>query len=224
MRFVALVLLCAGLVHAQKPGMIRGVVAAPSGFGLEGAVVSAIPIFVPDGKGEASPVSRASTSKVGAFVVSNLMPGSYRICVAPGVDNLLDPCAWSEDPPTWNLSEGEIATTYIRIDEGVYLDIDVEDPEEKLEINEKQRSQGPAIRVLSVSHSGSIALFREIETKSKQRTLRALLPKNSDVNLSVYSEFNIEDEKGAPAKTPESAAPLKIRTSTSNSKINLRVK
>jgi len=220
-QFVAIVL-CAivGAVFAPgqsvgaktpSPGSIQGLVTDPTGKPVAGTAVWAIRAFssVP----VSVPISVAvNTDAKGFYLFPTMAPASYRICVGSEGAMLLDPCAWSANPPIWNLESGQSAKVNIELVQGVFVHVRVDDPSGAI-AKVEQSSSGSAFIVSGLSTSGQRVHFLEVVSDASGRTFRALIPSGNNVQVQLSTPLSVTDALGnsvSSIATPGITTPVAV--------------
>jgi len=119
-------------VAQQGTGSISGVVQAPDGTGIGGAILSYGQLAPPRPKAPAAmvpPVASVVTASNGVFSIPNLKAGMYLVCVSVRSGAYLDPCHWSSSPPTFTLTAGlAVSNAVIQLAKGAQLQVSINDP------------------------------------------------------------------------------------------------
>jgi len=206
-RIIAAVFVFGTALFAQTIGSITGVISAPDGNGVPGATVSAVRMFSPTPL-TTPVVATTSANAQGSYRFDGLQaPASYRICVTPGDTVLLDPCAWSDQPPLWNLSRGETATVNIPLVAGQFIHVRVADPNGNMSKQEQDPQNGKrsAVTVWTQTAAGHGQMFRDMGLANGARYLRLAVPIGQDIGLTASSSLNVVDEQGNSAKAGSAA-------------------
>jgi hypothetical protein len=115
---------------AQSPpptAEIRGVLRLQKNKPISGALVTASPVPPAEGSRPATKVS-VLTDKDGAFRITGLGGGAYRLCVMSPKDDVLDPCEWSATPLTVTLKAGALVDNVdLAVKKGKILKIRIDD-------------------------------------------------------------------------------------------------
>jgi len=191
----------ATVLKAQSPGVkvttgsIQGVITDSKQNAVIGAKVWAIRVF--SAAAVSAPlVTSTDTDINGAYQFSGLARASYRICVYAENVMLLDPCAWSDQPPLWNLESGQAATLNIVLATGRFVHVRVNDPTGAI-ASAEQKTGASAIVMSGVSADGHGTHFVEVSTDSGGRNFRALVPNAATVSLQIGSRLNVVNQSGS---------------------------
>jgi Carboxypeptidase regulatory-like domain len=228
---VACGIVTAGLAHGQSvsakspatAGSIQGLVTDPTGKPVAGTAIWAIRTF------SLAPVSApisvsVNTDAKGFYLLPTMAPASYRICVGSEGAMLLDPCAWSANPPIWNLESGQAAKVNIELVQGVFVHVRIDDPSGAIEKAE-QSSNGSALVVSGLSASGQRVHFIEVVNDATGRNFRALVPTGDSVQVQLGTPLSVTDALGnsvSSVTTPGVATPVAV-TSTASGEQTLRL-
>ena len=198
----------------QTQGQITGQIDGPDGKPLPGAVVSAH--LVPSGtaKVKASAAS-AVTATSGSFSISNLAPGTYRICAQSPTVAALDPCQWSATPPTITVSSGQPAKLpTVTLAKGHPVQVHIDDPQQLLVTNAKK--PGVHLLVGVWTPKGLFVAMPITSTQATGRDHQTFIPYDTPLTLSVHSKaFKMTDANGAPVDQQKGAAvPVQVPSST----------
>lgn len=177
-----------------SPGSIQGLVTDSTGKPVTGTAVWAIRAF------SSAPVSApisvsVNTDAKGFYLFPTMAPASYRICVGSEGAMLLDPCAWSANPPIWNLESGQSAKVNIELVQGVFVHVRVDDPSGAI-AKAEQASNGSALIVSGSSTSGQRIHFLEVFSDASGRTFRALVPTGDTVQVQLGTSLSVKDPLG----------------------------
>lgn len=231
-RACIFILISSCLAFGQNDGAINGFVQNASGQRIAGAIVSAVRVFPVDASGAQSVVT-ATTDANGVYTFLGVTPAIYRVCVAPGDNDLLDPCVWSDQPPICNVVEGQTAKLNISLTSGRFVHVRIDDPTGKLNAAEARNSSDIPVMMWTRSRSGVLQVFREAVKDKNSRTLRVLVAKDQDVSIITASSLEIDDAKGQPVQSdrPDPKKPgspargnLTTQAGKSDTTINLSVK
>jgi len=131
-------------------GTISGLITDPQGRAVTGVPVWAIRTFALSPTSD--PISAAVlTDSNGGYYFPSLVPGSYRICVTADGQGLLDPCAFSDTPPIWNLQTGQSAEIDVAMQRGAFVHLRFDDPNGNAAAAQKSSAVSP-IRVPELRH------------------------------------------------------------------------
>jgi hypothetical protein len=83
--------------------------------------------------GEANPGTFLATSDSdGAYTVPLVEPGEYYVCASDDAGQYVNPCVWSDPQRIAVAADKDASGLDVQLDEGAELDIDVNDPGQKL--------------------------------------------------------------------------------------------
>lgn len=197
------------LLAQSAPGAveIHGVVKLKDGAPLTSALITAKPVYK-DGQ----PAMGASvlTGKDGAFRLTGLSGGAYRICIFSPKDHVLDPCEWSETPPEVDVPPGAIVPAFeLTAAQGVALKIRADDFAGAAPGQEAQRKNTPFQPTVR-SANGKLHKLRMVSSDSSGSDYELVVPPDAEVQL-VMEAYNLQvfDPAGA---TIDRQRPLRITT------------
>ncbi len=168
---------------AQAGGGIQGVVTEEGG-----RAVGRVYVVYTRTAGSGSATSESYGVKDdGAFEFSGLAPGTYSLCIqSPGLE-FLDPCLWSDQPPTVRVTGGQIARNVrLAAQRAVRLRVRVDDPERRLAAPGRESASGNFDAGIWTSR-GLYVPLRLTAKEASGRTLELAVPANQSLHLSLTS-------------------------------------
>ena len=231
-RLAALLLTASMAGVAQDwPSSIEGrIVFEDDGTPIAGAMVTAI-YFDERFKNLAPWVAGVATADgKGVYRLPRLRGGQYQLCVeaAPGgAVDLVRPCEWGLAGEKLRLPPGVAAKGFDRaIPRGRLLEIEVDDPGEYLDKNEKP---GTGVHLLA-GLWGPDGLFHTARVTKREKTSRTyavVAPFGMAVGLDVKGrKLDLDDDKGKAKKDDDAPEPLMEARSASRAakKVVVKVK
>jgi hypothetical protein len=207
MRLAALFVATATLLAAQQDSQVAGRVLDPGGAGVANAAVSLFPMAA---GGSIDATSNAS----GAFTMTGVPAGSYRMCVQAAAGDFLNPCQSGDEPATVDVSAGQrVNGVEIRLRRGKRIDIRIDDPQGTL-----AASENPTVNAqVLVGVWGPNGLFQPASVMSSDvsgRTHSLVVPLDTDLKLTVSGrKLVIDDEAGTRVGESDEGIPVRIEAS-----------
>jgi hypothetical protein len=213
-----LVLAAAGSVAGRAQsvqGTISGVAQTPDGKPLASATVFAIIMSSPPrplGQNSALPVLSTLSKNDGSFTISNVPPGSYRICARHIGLAFLDPCTWGTAPSVvvgngnWDWPGQNVQTIL-----GAKLHVHVDDLSGYLAKNVgKAAGAGLAMGVVSPQGFFPLAIS---DASANSRDYELLVPVNVTHNLRIMTTyFKLTNQANAPVDATQTTPVLLTST------------
>ncbi len=225
MRWLAIELICLFpcLAQTQLPynGVISGNLAGDDGSAIVGGRVDLLLLTPPQLKRGAPQMfwSTASGSG-GAFQVSGLSPGSYRICAQVPASVWLNPCEWGLKPPQVTLSAAQPnATVKVILSKGVAVRVRVDDPNHTLAQREG-KTPGAHLLLGVATDASSFRLAPIVSQDASGRYYQVVIPFGATARIVASSSFfRLSDGNGAalpssaaiPISVPVGQAPVPVR-------------
>lgn len=207
---------------AQATAMIDGNVMAEDGRPVAGAAVIANRVAPP------SPVVAMSvlSGAAGAFTMTGLAPGVYRLCVQAPASEYLDPCFWSAQPPTLRLAAGQTAAGQrIVVARGSFVRIRIQDPAKRLK-RDTATGKAPSLLLGVWTPSRLFVPMRMNAEDDAGKNFQVLAPFDLDLRLAV-SSASVELEDDRQQKLSGGGAVMQVRQARQDSRhksIVLRVR
>ena len=186
---------------ASRVGEIGGVVSDGKGTPVAGAAVTLR--LLPISKFGKVPNYRvnATTGKDGSYVVRNLPPGPYEICVALAGSNLLDPCTWSKEPPGGLVGAGEKRKVNVPMATGRQVTIRIDDNAKgEMELLENKGQGSPHIGLFVRAERVRTVTPSLVKRDATGRDYSVLVPLTHDVQVSIVSHGFLFARAEAPDK------------------------
>ncbi|MGH9718802.1 MAG: carboxypeptidase-like regulatory domain-containing protein [Bryobacteraceae bacterium] len=184
-------LLSAASLCAQNTASIQGVVAGEDGKPVAGAHVIAIRAMPPYSTSE-------KTAQDGAFALSRLPDGAFKLCVYVRDANYLDPCQWSTTQTQVSVSPGQVSSgNRVVLKRASKLRIRIQDPERHLAQLSSSDPDAPRI-LMGVLTPGAISALVQTSTDQSGRNYEASVPFDTPLTFYVSPKrLDVRDDKGA---------------------------
>jgi hypothetical protein len=189
---------------AQTTGSIEGTVVDDANQPVAKAHVSAYRDYV---AGTPPFSATAVTAADGAFRLGGLPAGKYKVCVQVPAGSLLDPCQWSDTPPSLTLSAGQDITGFkVALARGTVVTVRVNDAQKLLQTNEG-KTPGSRLLIGVWTDKGLFYEARVAATDANGRDHQITVPNNRQLTLSADSAFfKLADATPGAPKGPTSAS------------------
>lgn len=192
---------CAVLAWAQgaePQGSIAGRVVEAGGKGVAEVTVMVTRTALKPGEPDPG-VFTGRTDAEGAYAVTGLAAGDYRVCVSDEAGRYVNPCAWTGAVAV-TLGEGEARTgVQATVEEAAEVAIDVADAEERLTSKAGKQPQATLLLGVGAPYIFLPATAGADTAGMKHYTVR--VPYEREVELSVVTgTLSVTDEKGATLK------------------------
>lgn len=207
------------LLAQTGDGQIQGTVVSPSDQPVPRASVT---VQLQHSRGTAPFRASVFTEQDGGFLVPNVPPGAYRVCIQVPGTSFLNPCTWSAAPPTVTVASGQTASVgALRLEEGYVVKVRLNDAGGLLQSDE---GSVPGARVqLGVWTPNGFFIPLRVRTRSAtSRELELPVPFGASVELSARSGFyDLTDENNSRVDANQGAripiqatpdTPLRIHT------------
>ena len=185
----------AHLLSQISGGQIQGTIVSPDGQPVSRASVTA---QLQRSPGTAPFRASVFTEPDGSFLVPNVPPGAYWVCVQVPGTTLLNPCTWSAAPPAVSVEAGQTASLgALALEAGYLVRVRLQDAGRLLQSDE---GQVPGARVQSgVWTPNGLFIPMRVRTKGPaSRDLELPVPFGRPLELSVSSpRFELADENNA---------------------------
>jgi hypothetical protein len=134
------------------------------------------------------PFDHQFASKVdGTFSIAGVPPGTYQICVEAPQANVLDPCVWSQTPPTVTVpATGNVSGLNIIVDTGYLMKVHINDPLTVLP-SPKGGIAGAALSVRVITRANRHVNFRLLGAAATGWDHYLLVPFGEPLTLAIDS-------------------------------------
>jgi hypothetical protein len=135
----------------------------------------------------------------GTFSIANVPPGTYQICVEAPQANVLDPCLWSQTPPTVTVpASGNVSGLNITVDTGYMMKVHVNDPLTVLP-SPKGGIAGAALSVRVITRTNRHVNFRLLGAAATGWDHYLLVPFGEPLTLAIDSStLSLHNASNAP--------------------------
>lgn len=159
----------------------------------------------------------------GAFTVTGLPAGSYRVCVQASAEDFLNPCQSSDEPATVEVSAGQrVSGLELRLRRGKRIDVRIDDPQGALAAGENPTVNAQVV-VGVFGPNGIFQPARVTSSDASGRTHSVVVPLDTDLKLSVSGrKLVIDDEAGTRVRESDEGIALRIEASKVNEARNFR--
>ena len=191
------------LLSQTESGQIQGAVVAPNGQPVARASVTA---QLQRSPGTAPFRAGAFTEANGSFVISDVPPGLYLVCVQVPGTTFLNPCTWSAAPPSATVAAGQTASAgTIQLETGYLVKARLNDSGRLLQTDEG-RVAGARVQVGVWTPNGFFLPLRVRTRNAVSRELELPVPFGTSVALSARSGFyDLADENNAQVDANQGA-------------------
>jgi len=196
-EFAILALSCSLLCAGGATGKISGRLMAEDGKAVDGAIVIA------HLSGLSTATARSASTRSGSdgsFSLSGLAEGWYEVCVLDRKDGYLDPCRWSNSPPTVDLLKAEQhRMPNITLKQGRLLQVHVADDTGSLA---KSPTHGSEILIGVWQDNGLFVTVPLKTSDANGRVHELYVPGDRPLQLSASgNSYVLTDENGQQAST-----------------------
>ena len=145
----------------------------------------------------ASPLTVASIGlgRDGAFGLTSLPPGTYRVCVQSSDGDFVDPCAWGLATPSVTVAGNQrIAAQRYALTKGVRLKVRIDDPNGHLQ-QKASETVVPHVLVGVLSPSGSLLPMVPTQANRAGLDYEMVIPLGTAIKFTTFSKLvDLEDE------------------------------
>lgn len=197
---------------AELPtGRIEGKLQTESGEPVVGAVVTAAPRQAP-ADGSLGRPFQAISGADGTFVLPQVPANVYWICANLAGSQLLDPCSWSAEPPSVDISDGSTRSEInIILQQGAFAYIRVQDAKRALQIDKKTGRASSAL-MIGVFGPRGMARARQVLDDDQGHTFRILVPFDTPLQLQINpGQLQMADRAGKPLAGSDLKQPFTIK-------------
>ena len=167
--------------------------------------------------GPFTPFSATTRSEEdGSFLFTGVPAGTYMLCAENRAGRMLNSCAWAAKPALVTVGDGHANNeANVQLKKGYLLHVALEDKEGLLKQHE---SQSGHIFVSLPAPDMTVQMPAELTKDQHGRVLTLLVPFDTQVGISVFSDFfTLADEKGNAFTTKGFKVPVQIPTGTAES-------
>ena len=191
-------------VAQQGTGSISGVVQAPGGTAVAGAVLSYGQLAPPRPNAPAAmiaPVALVVSAFNGSFSIQNLNAGMYLVCVSVKNGAYLDPCHWSSSAPTFTLTAGmAISKAVITLAKGQHVQVTVNDPQQYFANEGSTPGAHLLLGVRAVSGAFQSAVLASSGASGRNYTVT--IPFDAPTSFFIYpGDYQLIDSTAAVGQT-----------------------
>jgi hypothetical protein len=209
-------------VAQQGTGSISGVVQAPDGTVIAGAILSYGQLAPPRPKAPAAmipPAASVVTASNGSFSIQNLKAGMYLVCVSVRNGAYLDPCHWSSSPPTFTLTAGlAVSNAVIQLVKGGQVQVSINDPSQVFANEGTTPGAHLMLGVRSVSGAFQGAVL--VSSNASGRNYKVTVPLDAPTGLFVLpGDYHLSD--GGGLQVTAVGAPYQVTAPSVGSTSNL---
>ena len=190
--------------NGSANGRIEGTVVAPDREPVSHASVTAQLQRSP----ETAPFRAGGfTEPDGSFVIPNVPPGVYRVCIQVPGTTFLNPCTWSGSPPAVTVQAGQtVALGELQLESGYLIRVRLHDAGRLLQADEG-RVPGARVQFGVWTPDGFFLPMRVRTRGAASRDLELPVPFGASVELAARSGFyDLTDESNAPVDPNRGAA------------------
>ncbi len=136
-------------------------------------------------------------------MISALNGGPYAICVNVPRSDLLDPCAWSSEPPLVRVAADSTSSGNVRLETGALLRVRIEDPRKVVATPFHQADPGrEPLEVGVFLRDRSLYNATWMSSDRRGHDYEVRVPLGTELQFAIRpGKLKVFDDKGAPAPT-----------------------
>jgi hypothetical protein len=203
--------------------VISGRVILPSGHGVP-ASLTIHDLSTPRIAGNKAFDRQFASKRDGAFSLSGVPAGKFRICVDAPQENVLDPCLWSTDEQTFTVTDGVPLTNLnITVQVGTKIRVHVNDPQDALP-KEKGGVRGDALTMVVQTSDRRYHNLRQVSSGPSGSDHYLVVPFDQTVTLVTESTtVALKDQDGKRVSGDSKKTPIRVSAGKSAAPVVVNV-